>query len=280
MLTDKEKFLFDLHGFILIKNAVPQDDIRRMVELCDQWHSLPDAELPAPLRSYTDPGVKPEDARTLVNVDYGDEAFQRLALNPQIMRFVTAFTLNSPQLLDIALTRNLRESNDLAFHGGVVDFGDIPRGMYHPACDYQAVDDTIFANFLNAAVPLVDVPEGTGFVCIPGSHKTPFQRPADIDIYDGPPTVVNVCPRAGDVVLFTESLVHDARKWTADYPRRTAFVRYSTSYASWSPGQAPLEAHKDKISEDIYELRQVAGFQQRKKVVDRLLTEFAPTQQL
>src|SRR5687768_15488657 len=103
MLTDKEKFLFDLHEFILIKNAVPQDDIKRMVELCDQWHSLPESELPPPLKSYSDSNVKSTDARTIMSPHYGDEVFQRLVLNPQIMRFVLAFTLNSPQLLDIAL---------------------------------------------------------------------------------------------------------------------------------------------------------------------------------
>jgi len=273
MLTNKEKYLFDLHGFVVIKNVVPQDEIKRMLELSDYWHSLPEEELPAPLKSYSHPSVKATDARTIQNPHYGDEAFGRLALNPEIMRFVLAFTLNSPQLIDIALTRNHRDSNDIPFHGGVVDYPGIPRGLHHPACAYQAVDDTIFANFLNAAVPLVDVPEGTGFVCIPGSHKTPFVRPDDIDIYDEPPTVINVCPKAGDVVLFTEALVHGARKWTADYPRRTVFVRYSTSYASWSPAHAPFEEHKAKISDEIYELQQIQGFQTRKKVVDRLLAE-------
>ncbi|HVF11431.1 MAG TPA: phytanoyl-CoA dioxygenase family protein [Abditibacteriaceae bacterium] len=273
MLTDKEKYLFDLHGFVVIKNAVPHDDIKRMLKLCDRWHSLPDAELPPPLVSYGSPSLNPTEARAIVNVDYGDEVFQRLALNPEIMRLVLALTLNSPQLLDIALTRNVQESNDIPFHGGVADYPQVPRGLHHPACAYQAVGETIFANFLNAAVPLVDVPQGTGFVCIPGSHKTPFARPHDIGLYDDPPTVVNVCPKAGDVVLFTEALVHGARKWTADYPRRTVFVRYSTSYASWSPGHGPLEEHKDKISDEIYELHQTLGFQGRKKVVQHLLTD-------
>jgi len=273
MLTEKEKYLFDLHGFVVIKNAVPQDEINRMLELCDHWHSLPDAELPPPLASYDTPGLNATEARAIVNVDYGDEVFQRLALNPQIMRLVLALTLNSPQLMDLALTRNVQESNDIPFHGGVADFPAVPRGLHHPASAYQAIGETIFANFLNAAVPLVDVPQGTGFVCIPGSHKTIFARPKDIGLYDEPPTVVNVCPKAGDVVFFTESLVHGARKWTADYPRRTVFVRYSTSYASWSPGHGPNEQHKDKISEEIYELHQTLGFQGRKKVVDRLLAE-------
>lgn len=267
MLTADERYLFDLHGFIVLKQAVLADDVRRMVELCDQWHATPAAELPPPLRKYTDSGTKPTTPVSINNVEYGDEVFQRLALNREIMRVVMAMTLNSPQLLDTALTRNTRESDDIPFHGGE------SGAFHHPACDYQAFDDKVFATFINCAVSLVDVPQGSGFACIPGSHKTHFVRPEHIGPYTEPPTVVNVCPKAGDVVVFTECLCHGARKWNADYPRRTVFVRYCTSYASWSPGKGPIEAHRDKISPDLYELHQMLGYGSRKKVVTRLLAE-------
>ncbi|MDP6360661.1 MAG: hypothetical protein QF473_36450, partial [Planctomycetota bacterium] len=83
----------------------------------------------------------------------------------------------------------------------------------------------------------------------------------------------NVCPKAGDAIIFTEALCHGGRRWTGDEPRRTLFMRYSTAYASWSPGAGPLEEHRDKIPDEIYELKQTAGFQHRKKVVQRLLDE-------
>ena len=67
--------------------------------------------------------------------------------------------------------------------------------------------------------------------------------------------------------------VTGARRWTLDEPRRTVFVRYSTSYASWSPGYGPIDEHRDKLSEEVYELLQMAGFQHQKQVVGRLLAE-------
>ena len=67
-------------------------------------------------------------------------------------------------------------------------------------------------DFLNAGVSLVDVPEGNGFVCLPGSHKRNFTP--KLSIYDGPPTVINVPVSAGDAVIFTEALMHGARRWT------------------------------------------------------------------
>ena len=106
-------------------------------------------------------------------------------------------------------------------------------------------------------------------VCIPGSHKRNFLPPdnsderlrgqslwgdgvPEIDIYDGPPTVANLCPKAGSCIIFTEALrvrlktaaplprcplppvhadrcmrrQHGVRKWEASYPRLTVFNRY------------------------------------------------------
>ncbi|MBT5714165.1 hypothetical protein HOI71_24165, partial [Candidatus Poribacteria bacterium] len=106
-----------------------------------------------------------------------------------------------------------------------------------------------------------------------GSHKSNFAKPEHVDIYSDPPDVDNVPAQAGDVVLFTELLCHGARKWTEPTPRRTVFVRYSTSYASWSPGLAPIAAHRDKLWPEVAELHETAGFQHRKEVVNRLLTD-------
>ncbi len=267
MLTDEEKWRFDLHGYLVLSQAVSPADVQRMVQLSDEWHARDDADLPPPLESYSDPSTRATTPRSINHVEYVDEVFQRLVLNAEIMRVVLALTHNCPQHLGCALTQNTRASDALAFHGGV------SGGLHHPANDYQAADGEVFATFLNAGVSLVDVPQGTGFVCIPGSHKSHFVRPAGVDIIDGPPVVDNVSVQAGDVVLFTEALCHGALRWTQETPRRTVFVRYGTSYASWSPGSGPLEPYRDAIPEELYELKQVAGFRQQKKVVQRLLQD-------
>jgi hypothetical protein len=267
MLTEEEKWRFDLHGYLVLKQAVSATDVRRMLELSDEWHARDDADLPAPLHTYKDPSTKPTTPRSINHIDYVDEVFQRLALNTEIMRVVLALTDNAPQHLGSSLALNTRDSDPIPFHGG------LSGGIHHPANAYQAADGRVFATFLNAGVTLVDVPPGMGFVCIPGSHKSHFPRPPHVDITDGPPVVDNVSVKAGDVVLFTEALCHGALKWTLDTPRRSVFVRYCTSYASWSPGAAPLEEYRERIPEELYELKQRAGFQHRKKVVERLLAD-------
>jgi ectoine hydroxylase-related dioxygenase (phytanoyl-CoA dioxygenase family) len=267
VLTEEEKWHFDIQGYVILRQAVTPQDVQRMLELADRWHAMQDSELPAPVSSYRDTSTKPTSPRSINNVEYADEVFDRLCLNKEIMRLVLALTDNSPQHSGIGFARNTTETDDLPFHGGV------SGGIHHPANDYQAADGKVFATFLNAGVSLVDVPAGTGFVCIPGTHKAYFPKPDHVDIYCGPPIVANPTVKAGDVVLFTEALCHGSRKWTEEWPRTTAFVRYTTSYASWSPGGGPMEEYRDRISPDLYELKQPASFRHRKKVVERLLEE-------
>lgn len=267
MLTEREKYLFDLHGFLHLRDVVAPDDLSRMLELSELWQGMSDDELPPPLESYKDAGTTPTQARAIQHIEYADEVFQRLILNKKIMRPILALTRNCPKSLLSVLTTNTRESDDIAFHGGH------DGGWRNPANDYQVADGEVFASFLAVSVSLVDVPQGTGFVCIPGSHKSGFPTPDDIDIYTEPPTVINVCPKAGDAIIFTEALRHGGRRWTADYPRRTVFIRYSTAYASWDPGRAVIEEHEDKLCADLRELKEIAGYRSRKKVVDRLLEE-------
>jgi len=268
MLTHDEKWFFDLTGYIVLPQVVAPEDVRHMLELGDIWHDLPEDQLPRPLTSYRDANTRPDTPRAINEVVYLDEVFQRLVLNPKIMRAVLPLTGNRPQLLAASYTKNYKHNEDIRFHGGH------DGGLRSPANDYQTNGDKIFATFLNAAVSLVDVPAGAGgFVCVPGSHKSNFACPEDIDIFADPPMVHNVQVKAGDCVLFTEALRHGGRRWQLDDPRRTIFVRYSTSYASWSPGIGPIPEYRHLLPDDVAELMSMGGHQSPKSVVRRMLQE-------
>lgn len=268
MLTEEEKWLFDLHGYIILEQVITPDEVAYMVDRCDAWQAMSERELPPPLSSYTDPEENPSSARAILHTEYADTAFNDLILNRHIMRAVLALTKERPQHLLSALTVNKPDSDEITLHGGTTS------AWRNPANDYQAVDGEVFATFINAAISLVDVPDGAGFVCIPGSHKSHFERPEHITINSGPPLVVNVPIKAGDAVIFTEALCHGALPWPWESPpRRTMFQRYCTSYASWSPGTGPIEEHRDKLSEGVYEMKKQGGFQGPKKIVEKLLAE-------
>lgn len=257
MLTPDEKWFFDHHGFIILRKVVPPDDIELMIELGNRWHDMTLDELPPPLTSTSRTNDYTSTiAHWINNVHYGDTAFQRLVLNIDIMRVVIALTRGSPCLVDCALTKNYKTSDDIHFHASGQDYG--------------VEEGEPYAGFINAGTSLVDVPEGTGFVCLPGSHKRNFDPPTNLSIYDGPPTVINVPVNAGDCVIFTEALYHGGRRWTAEYPRFTVFNRYINN---GSHGRLPIEEHKHLITDELYELEQPAVHGEQKQVVQRLIND-------
>jgi ectoine hydroxylase-related dioxygenase (phytanoyl-CoA dioxygenase family) len=79
---------------------------------------------------------------------------------------------------------------------------------------------------------LEDVELGDGgFVGVLGSHK------ANINTYKPPldsPLVFNPMLKAGDMLIFTESLVHGTLRWNSDKRRRSLLYKYSPGYSSWS----------------------------------------------
>ena len=257
MLTPDEKWFFDHHGFIILRKVVPPEDIERMIVLGNQWHDTPLDELPPPLTSTSRTGdTSPTIAHWINHIQYGDAVFQRLVLNLEIMRVIIALTRGAPCLVDCALTKNYKTSDDIGFHAAGQDYSVEASGPR--------------AGFLNAGISLVDVPPGTGFVCLLGSHKRNFDPPENLSIYDGPPTVINVPVGAGDCVIFTEALYHGGRRWTEDYPRFTIFNRYIDN---GSHKNFPIESHKHLISDEVYELEQPAIQGQRKRVVERIIGE-------
>ena len=270
-LSEYEKWFFDLNGYIMLPAVIGQEKLSRMLELGDAWHDVPDDQLPPPLRSY---GYETQEdtraiARSIDNIIYHDDVFQQLVVNPNIMRAVLALTGNRPQLLAASFTKNYQHNCDLDFHEGH------DGGLLNPANTYQCENGQVFATFVNAAVSLVDIPEGAGgFVCVPGSHKSRLPCPKEVSLYDGVPLVQHVSVRAGDCILFTELMRHGTRRWTLQNPRRTVFIRYCTSYASWNPSSGPDPDFRHMLSSNVAELMEPSGFQTCKTVVKRLLHDF------
>ena len=80
---------------------------------------------------------------------------------------------------------------------------------------------------------LTDVGPGDGgFVCIPGSHKTNFlpNLPDDVRRQERLPDYVHQPPvRAGDVLIFTEALIHGSAPWRAGHERRALLYKVQPS---------------------------------------------------
>ena len=272
MMTDYEKWHFDLMGYIVLPQAVPADDIARMKQLGLEWARKPDEQLPQPISTYSKPAFDPTKTRALNYIEYVDEVFQRALLNREVMRVILTLTDNCPQVLLSSLQVYPAGGGAGPLHNGA------SGGIHNPANYYQAAGDRVFATFLNVGVCITDSLRGEGFVCVPGSHKSNFQCPDDITVDTPAPLVIAPDVRAGDVVIFTELLRHGGRNWqNAQEPRMVLYTRYSTSYASWSVSYRALPDYAHMLPDDLVELMEPKGFQGRKKVTERLLEELGAT---
>ena len=104
---------------------------------------------------------------------------------------------------------------------------------------YDVKDGQIHCNDFICFFYFTDVyPGDGGLVVLPGSHKSNFERPdvlfsQNLEDVDHPihPPLVNITPKAGDVVVLSELTTYGVLIWKpTDRDRRFLILRYKTQY--------------------------------------------------
>ena len=246
MLTDFEKWYFDLRGYFVLKDVVSKKDIKAMINHAESWFSS-ENDLPSPITS----NFNGSAAKFLYNFHYAEEIFERLVLNKNILRFINGIQKGNSRVYDVILAKSTRQETETVLHSG------FEGGFQDPNQQFVVANNSLFASFVNVGVSLVDIPNHLGFTCLPGSHKGNFKIPEDITLYDDPPTVVNVPVNSGDVIVFTPLLRHGAKAWTEEYARYTVFMRFIFAkqfHSNDSDRWPPYEDYKGNISDELYQL--------------------------
>ena len=218
--------------------------------------------------------VQNEYSGVLNNVQYGDRIFERLSLNEKVMRVVMGLMWNRPRLFNCALVlqkqRRIAEGEKERLHRDTSGF-EFPDGFHNPHNDYQVGNGQIYSNYVNTAITLVDVPEDNGFMCIPGTHKSRIKLPTTLDIDNEWAPAITFELKAGDCLVFSPRLMHGTKFWKVDDPRRVVFNRYQFSFYFNENYNLPIEAHRDRISADQYELESIQ--RSEKGFAKRILTK-------
>ena len=217
-LTAEEKFQFDLEGYLVLREVLSREEVSELVTLTDKaW-----------------PGEHDETGlRRTSNVSQWGPRFRDLIDHPKLIPYLVE--LMGPKFridhdYSMFMLRGTSRSN---LHGG-------PSPQYPVGDDhwYRFVEGTIRNGLTVFTYCLSDAGPGDGgFACVPGSHKSNvisgmpdevanFERPAH---YVTQPVV-----KAGDVIIFTEALVHGTTPWNADHERRALLYKYSPGHSSWS----------------------------------------------
>ena len=206
LLTDEEKVLFDLKGYILFPAVLSADEIAPLKAQAEALRNDADALPPAARRLPGGP------ASVLID-------------HPATMR-----TLHT--IIDDDTEKIRLENAFLSYRTQ----GDGHKGWdphaggksVNPNYSYQYHDGKIYSGMTRVVWELNGVQKGKGGTAfIPGSHKSNFRK--KLSLFDDPQHPVwehYECP-PGSLLIFSEAVRHSSCAWTQDTPRCAFFFCYN-----------------------------------------------------
>lgn len=215
-MTEEERYLFDLRGYLVVENAIPPETLARM----NGWLDA---------QAQNDPKWQGGTGNAhLENILTWGPDFRALLDHPRILPIMQ--TLCGEKLrLDHDYGIFLQPGHvGLPLHGPTL-------WPYDPCHYYHCINGQQFCGLTVATYALTDVPPDAGGLCVvPGSHKSAFKVPQSFKDLNTPSPIVRQVPcKAGDCVIFTEALIHGTLPWKGPGVRRTLFFKYAPCSIAW-----------------------------------------------
>ena len=206
-MREDEIYEFDLNGYIVYRQLIDAGRLEKMNQLID-------ADLA---------GENPSRFSFLGL----DTIFMELLAHPRtlnIIRVLCGDWLRLDHAYGIQMTAESQTRENL--HGG-------PRADQGEH-QYQWQVDRMYNGLIVVMYALEDVnPNDGGFICVPGSHKANLNYKPPVHSH----LVVNPALKAGDMLIFTEALVHGTIRWQSRQRRRSLLYKYSPGYSTWGDPQ-------------------------------------------
>ena len=215
-MTEQEKYLFDLQGYLAVPNTLDAEQVAALNALLDEHlaeEAAPDAA-----------------SHRFVGLLGWGKPFRDLIDNSPMLPY-----------LDALLGPNFRLDHDYA---DVIRTGKGPIGtMLHGGATphdagqfYHFTNGQMYNGLMVVAYNLKDVHPGDGgFGCVPGSHQSHYRFPNEWRDLSNPQECHRaVTGPAGTAIIFTEALTHGTMPWSGQDERRTLFFKYSPFCMSWA----------------------------------------------
>ena len=233
-MSEAERYLFDLNGYIIIRNVLTPDQIAAAHTAIDAHISEAIPRSDPTLRNAIEGspmyGTGPPRLDLGGIFEWGSnesEVFKSILAHPRLVPLFHGLLGKGYRLDHIPFVLlNNKGGEGFQLHGGTVD---CVSGEYNHNLAYTCHNGSIRSSLLGCNVMLVDHNPGDGGFCIvPGSHKSNFKMPKGmVDGIKYSEYIQQPATKAGDVVLFSEGTVHGAMGWQSDIQRRCALYRFA-----------------------------------------------------
>ena len=225
-MNEKERYLLDLKGYLVIPNALSKQQVTSLNKILDK-HIESEWSGPVKGQKNTHRFDKTSSYKSLLN--WGKE-YSELIDNPTVMPYLTEVLGNEFRLdhLYLDIIKSGKGPIGTRLHGG-----RLPVKAHH---FFHFADQRMYNGLSVIAYNLKDVgPKDGGFGCVPGSHKSNYHFPEDWkEMETFSPIVEPVTGPAGTAIIFTEALTHGTLPWVGSDERRTLFFKYSPSSIAWT----------------------------------------------
>ena len=218
-VSAEERFLFDLQGFLLLRQVLSPTECERLLgrlqaaesrEYEDRWQDdLEEGRKGRPTKE-----LKRANQVRMNGLLRLDPVFDELVDHPRVLPYLEEF-VGLPQLINTWSISKFEGAVHSGWHRGV------------PVSDYSYFNGEIRSRMFNIVWFLTDNgPDDGCIVALPGSHKSSFDLP--FGDYEGLelPGAQPVTGKAGDVLMFSETVVHNGLLKTTPGIRSNLYFNY------------------------------------------------------
>ena len=256
MPSSMEEYLFDLHGYAVIQQALDSNHVGALNDWIDVMPRLKTGEWKGNMYGHS---YRDVDGTNLQDIIEGGEIFERLIDHPAWIDVVRHYIGPSDRPYIYEALLNLRDA------GGFIGVHSGGHIIDHHQRTGRSGGQWI-CTMLSLMVPLNDVLQGDGAtMIIPGSHKSDFPHPMQDRrgaITQGPGETIEgaaeIHLKAGDALMFNDALCHGSAQRTNPGQRRMLLLRYVPSLIGHRFGYVPSVELLERLTPERREIVQPA----------------------
>lgn len=257
-LTEMERYLFDLNGYLVLRNALSPDEVSACNGLLDEMQDCGPGEWRGHVHGHNFTGS--HEGLNLQQIYEGGAPFERLIDHPswydKVLNFLGTDQFNfdanhGPCFIDENFASIRGPGQAIGLHSG--GHKRVQR------CQFRYHDGKFHCGQINILMAFNDIGPGDGAtMVIPGSHKSNIAHPeygqAEMTTekgtsVDGITGAVEVHLNSGDAILFVDAIMHGSARRVNGGQRRIAVYRYGPSWGFFRHPYRPSTALMERLTD-------------------------------